>query len=429
LANTFTRDKRIGAFANALTPPVELEVGLLTGGIDKPYAFGLAMALISKGVCLDFIGSDEVDSPEFHTSPKVRFLNLRGDQRRDASLATRICRILIYYARLIRYTSVARPKIFHILWNNKFQIFDRTLLMLYYKLQGKMIVFTAHNVNAGKRDLNDSLLNRLTLRVQYQLADHIFVHTERMKSELLQDFSVSSQAVSVIPFGINNAVPRTDLTPQQARRRLGISEGKKTILFFGRIAPYKGLHFLVTAFQRIVARNPDYRLIIAGQPKKGAEKYLDEVLRTISYDIGLGRVIQKIQYIPDEETEVYFKSADILVVPYSQIFQSGVLFLGYSFGLPAIATEVGSFSEDIIEGMTGYLCKACDAVDLAKTIETYFESDLFKTLDSRRQEIRDHAIARHSWGVVGEMTMNVYAKLGGISIGAKTSSGPDLRSY
>jgi glycosyltransferase involved in cell wall biosynthesis len=106
-----------------------------------------------------------------------------------------------------------------------------------------------------------------------------------------------------------------------------------------------------------------------------------------------------------------------------------VLFLGYSFGLPAIATEVGSFSEDIIEGMTGYLCKACDAVDLAKTIETYFESDLFKTLDSRRQEIRDHAIARHSWGVVGEMTMNVYAKLGGISIGAKTSSGPDLRSY
>jgi D-inositol-3-phosphate glycosyltransferase len=411
LANTCTRDKRIGALANALTSAAELEVGLLTGGIDKPYAFGLAMALISRGVCLDFIGSDELDSPEFHTSPNLQFLNLRGDQRRDASLATRIWRILIYYARLIRYTSVARPKIFHILWNNKFQIFDRTLLMLYYKLQGKKIVFTAHNVNAGKRDSIDSLFNRLTLRVQYQLADHIFVHTERMKSELLQDFSVSSQAVSVIPFGINNAVPRTALTPEQARRRLGIREGEKTILFFGRIAPYKGLHFLVTAFQRIVARNPDYRLIIAGQPKKGSEKYLDEVLRTISYDISLGRVIQKIQFIPDEETEVYFKSAHVLVIPYTQIFQSGVLFLGYSFGLPAIATKVGSFSEDIIDGRTGLLCKACDAVDLAKTIEKYFDSALFRTLDSRRQEIRDYANARNSWDVVGKMTLNVYAEL------------------
>ena len=411
LANTSTMDKSVDASAKEPTRRVEIKVGLLTGGIDKPYAFGLAMALISKGVYLDFIGSDEMDSPEFHTSPNLRFLNLRGDQRRDATLATRIWRILIYYARLIRYTSVAKPKIFHILWNNKFQIFDRTLLMLYYKLQGKKLVFTAHNVNAGKRDLNDSLFNRLTLRAQYQLADHIFVHTERMKSELLEDFSVSSQAVSVIPFGINNAVPRTDLTSEQARRRLGISEGEKTILFFGRIAPYKGLHFLVTAFQRIVARNPGYRLIIAGQPKKGSEKYLDEVLRTISYDVSLGRVIQKIQYIPDEETEVYFKSANVLVIPYTQVFQSGVLFLGYSFGLPAIATEVGSFSEDIINGRTGLLCKARDAVDLAKTIETYFESDLFKTLNSRRQEIRDYANVRNSWDVVGRMTLNVYAEL------------------
>ena len=413
LANTCIKDKRVGAFANPPMSPVEIEVGLLTGGGDKPYAFGLAMALVSGGVCLDFIGSDEVDSPELHTSPNLRFLNLRGNQRHDASFATKIRRVLIYYVKLIRYAAVARPKIFHILWNNKFQLFDRTLLMLYYKLQGKKVVLTAHNINAGKRDSNDSLFNRLTLRIQYRLADHIFVHTEKMKGELLKDFGVSAQAVSVIPLGINNAVPQTDLTPEQAKRLLGISEGKRTILFFGRIGPYKGLHFLVTAFQQIVAQNPDYQLVIAGQPREGADKYLDEILHTISSDVSCGRVIQKIQYIPDEETEVYFKAADVLMLPYTQISQSGVLLLGYSFGLPAIATDVGSFSEDIIDGGTGYLCKPGDPDGLARAMERYFESDLFKTLHSRRQEIRNYAEAKYSWSVVREKTCSVYAKLAG----------------
>jgi glycosyltransferase involved in cell wall biosynthesis len=407
---------------------IEMEVALLTGGYDKPYTFGLAMALASKGVCLEVIGSDDVDSPEMHTTAELTFLNLRGSKE-EAGIASKVLRVLIYYARLVRYAAVAEPKIFHILWNNKFEFFDRTLLMLYYKLLGKKIVFTAHNVNAGKRDSNDSLLNRITLRMQYLLADHIFVHTEKMKSELIREFRIREEAVSVIPFGINNSVPDTDLTPAAAKQRLGIRDSERTILFFGAIRPYKGLEYLVDAFLQLAAKHPEYRLIIAGEPRKDSEKYLDEMQQRIDCGVSRGRVIQQFRYILDKETELYFKAADVLALPYTHVFQSGVLVLAYSFGLPVVATKVGSIKEEIIEGRTGFLCKPCDAVDLAKTIETYFESDLFKTLDSRRQEIRDHAIARHSWGVVGEMTMNVYAKLGGISIGAKTSSGPDLRSY
>src|SRR5438552_14206802 len=182
----------------------QIDVGLLTGGQDRHYAFGLAMALVSGGVCLDFIGSDELDSPELHGTPKVTFLNLRGNQRRDVSLVRKVSRVLVYYFRLIRYAATARPKVFHILWNNKFEIFDRTLLMFYYKLLGKKLVFTAHNVNIRKRDCTDTWLNRFSLKVQYQLVDHIFVHTERMKQELLSDFGIQEQKVSVIPFGINN---------------------------------------------------------------------------------------------------------------------------------------------------------------------------------------------------------------------------------
>jgi glycosyltransferase involved in cell wall biosynthesis len=386
------------------------EVALLTGGFDKPYVFGLAMALISKGVCLDVVGSDEIDSPEMHTTPKLNFLDLVGSKA-PASLASKVSRMLVYYARLIRYAAIAEPRVFHILWNNKFELFDRTLLMLYYKLLGKKIVLTAHNVNAGKRDSNDSLLNRSTLRAQYLLADHVFVHTEKMKSELLRDFGVDEGTVSVIPFGINNSVPHTDLGPREAKQRLGIRGDERTILFFGAIRPYKGLEYLVDAFQQLAATHPEYRLIIAGEPRKEAEQYSDEIQRTINGHVSRGQVLQKFQYIPDEETELYFKAADVLALPYTHVFQSGVLFLGYSFGLPVVGAEVGSLTEEIIEGRTGFLCKACDSIDLAKAIEKYFESDLFKNLDNRRQEIEDYANAKHSWDIVGKITREVYAQL------------------
>src|SRR5438309_2200577 len=101
--------------ARGLTQPCgggEIQIGLLTGGGGPwSYAFGLAMALISNGVCLDFIGSDELDRFELHGTPGVNFLNLRGNQRRDASLARKVSRVLIYYVRLIRYAAIARPKV------------------------------------------------------------------------------------------------------------------------------------------------------------------------------------------------------------------------------------------------------------------------------------------------------------------------------
>src|SRR5437588_10815449 len=102
--------------------------------------------------------------------------------------------------------------------------------MLYYKLLNKRVVFTAHNVNAGKRDQNDSWLNRISLKIQYSLCDHIFVHTKGMKAEMRSEFRVPEHKVSVIPFGINNTVPNTSLTRAEAKRQLGISNGDKVLL-------------------------------------------------------------------------------------------------------------------------------------------------------------------------------------------------------
>lgn len=388
----------------------DIEIGLLTGGGDRHYAFGLAMALVAKNVKIDFIGGDEVDSPEMHNTPGLSFFNLRRNGQKRANLAHKIVRLLAYYAKLIGYAASAKPRIFHILWNNKFEFIDRTLLMWYYKMLGKKVVLTAHNVNAGVRDSTDTLLNRMGLQVQYRLADNIFVHTEKMKRELIDDFRVRETAVTIIPYGVNNAVTETAITSAQAKQRLGIKSDDRTILFFGNLAPYKGLEYLAAAFERLLGENRNYRLVVAGRVSKGSEKYVDKIGETLTRGICADRTILKIKFIPDEETELYFKAADVLVLPYTHVFQSGVMFLGYSFGLPVIASDVGSLRDDIVEGRTGFICQSQDSVDLERVIDKYFASALYEHLEERRGEIRSYVAERHSWDRVGEITRAVYSR-------------------
>jgi len=394
----------------------EIEIGLLTGCQDRPYAFGLALALIAKGVRVDIIGGDEIDSPELHVTPNLRFLNFRGNQHENVGFTEKMSKLALYYARLMRFAARSEPKTLHILWNNKIEWFDRTILMLYYKALGKKIALTAHNVNQARRDGKDSLSNRLTLRVQYRFCDHIFVHTDKMKEELCRDFGVAQKVVTVIRHPVNNAFPDTDLTPSEAKKRLDLRDDENAILFFGRIRPYKGIEHLLAAFRLLAAKHSNYRLVIAGEPKKGSEEYRDEIERIVKTEFAPGRIILKIQFIPDEQMEVYLKAADVLVLPYKEIFQSGVLFLAYSFGLPVVATDVGSFREEIVEGVTGFLCQPGDPAELAKALETYFASDLFLNLKVRRQELKDYAEANHSWNAVADLTRNAYAELlGGVS--------------
>jgi D-inositol-3-phosphate glycosyltransferase len=395
------------------SPPAHARthIALLTGGSDKPYAVGITEALTDQGVLVDFIGSTELDCPEVTRRQGVTFLNLRPDQKENASVLRKALRSASYYGNLVRYAFVASPKIFHILWNNKFALLDRVVLMTCYRLIGRHVVMTAHNVNAGKRDGNDSWYNRVTLRVQYRLCNHIFVHTEKMKHELAADFGIPADRVSVIPFGINNTIPTTGLSTRDARRQLGVEEGDKVALFFGQIAPYKGLEYLIQALAILARKGLAVRLIVAGRVKSGRDDYWESVQRTLR-ESGLGdAVIQRIQFIPDEEVEPYFKAADAVVIPYTHIFQSGVPFLAYSFGLPVIATDVGSLRDDIVEGESGFLCPPRDPEALAATIERYFSSDLYRQLPARREQIRRFASEHHSWTTVGEITRAVYAQL------------------
>lgn len=388
-----------------------MKVALLTGGSDRPYALGLLEALLEGGFTVDVVGSDEFVGAPLLSAEGVRFFNLRGDTGDKATRFRKVVRIARYYLALTRFAVKSDAQVFHILWANRFWFIDRVALNVIYKALGRRLAFTAHNVNERKRDGKDGWYNRITLRSLYRLMDHIFVHTVQMRGQLMREFAVSEAKISVIPFGINNTFPRTEVTGTEARERLGIKRGERVLLFFGRVASYKGLEYAVDALARLRKEGVACRLLIAGRIERGCEVYWEEIRQKIVAGDLEEQITSRIEYIADDDVELYFKASDVLVLPYKAIFQSGLLFLTYSYGLPVIAADIGSFREDIVEGVTGFLCAPGDSAALAAALATYFDSELYKNLERERSKIIAWGNSKYAWEKVAEITGRAYLRL------------------
>jgi len=386
------------------------KVSLLTAGKDKPYVLGLLSGLVVNKLHVEFIGNDDMQHAEMVRHENVTYFNLRENQDADVPIQRKVHRVLRYYLKLLRYAYQTDSPLFHIQWLNKFIYFDRTLLNCYYKLLGKRLVYTAHNVNMGARDGNDSIFNMATLSFLYRVMDHVIVHTEKMKAEIVETYRIPEEKVSVIPFGINNTVPNSPLTPREARERLSLQPDDKTMLFFGNIAPYKGLEYIIMALGELKEKYPSLKLMIAGRIKECNSYWIKIETLIDQYEVA-DRILKNVYFIPDEDIEIYFKAAHVLVLPYKFIYQSGPLFLSYYYGLPVIASDVGSFREDIKEGETGFICAAEDSKDLAEKIQQYFESDLYHNLEKHRCSIRAYAEVKYSWEKIGKNTRGIYEQV------------------
>jgi alpha-maltose-1-phosphate synthase len=121
-----------------------------------------------------------------------------------------------------------------------------------------------------------------------------------------------------------------------------------TFLFFGRIRPYKGLENFINSFEEVIKYNPGAKAIIAGEGNM--EPYLPLIKNYEHYEI--------LNYeIPENEIEGLFLRSSVVVLPYNSATQSGITSLSYYYSRPVIAHNVGSLSEYVIDGESGYLVK------------------------------------------------------------------------
>jgi beta-1,4-mannosyltransferase len=143
----------------------------------------------------------------------------------------------------------------------------------------------------------------------------------------------------VIPHGhLREAYPRT-LTRDEARRILGIPGSSSVMTFFGQLRPYKNVPRLIRAFRSI--DKTDARLFICGRLSKRVN-LRNEIVSATGTD---PRIILNLRYIPVSEIELYVTAADLIVLPYADILNSGSAILGLSFDRPILVPGIGAMPE------------------------------------------------------------------------------------
>lgn len=156
------------------------------------------------------------------------------------------------------------------------------------------------------------------------------------------------------------------IEPTAARARLGLPE-KPTMLFFGYVRRYKGLDLLIEALPRIRERI-DTQLIVAGEFYDDRE----EIERRIK-ELNVGDAVRIFSdYIPNEEVNLYFSAAEVIVQPYRSATPSGVAQTAFFFDKPMIVTNLGVLSEVIPDGVAGFVVPPEDPNSLADAVVRFF---------------------------------------------------------
>lgn len=376
-----------------------------TGQVD--YMYGLVSGLANNEA--DHIDVLDVDltSDLFSDYKNVRYIPVFRVLPRNSSFLKKFYNLIRYYLLQIWFLISQKPRVVHFQWLDRKILVDRLVLPTMARLFGHTVVLTVHNINAAKRDKRDNALNRFTLRYLYNTAHLLIVHTPQSKAELMKEFPVKESKIAIIKHGMNNRVMQRGISREEARMHFGLKSEEKVVLFFGNIDYYKGLDLLVDSLLLLpVEFRQNLKVLIAGNSKY--PDYTGPVIEKTKSAELKDSVISRIGYIPDEEVEYYFTAADCIVLPYRNIYQSGVVFMAYTFGLPLLAADVGNFRNDVPEGKAGYLFESGNTGDLSKTILKYFESDMYHNLDSTRKALKDWAWDNYSWDVIGKDTRDAY---------------------
>ena len=154
-----------------------------------------------------------------------------------------------------------------------------------------------------------------------------------------------------------------------ARRRLGLPEEARVLLFFGLVRPYKGLDLLLEAFQSLADADARLHLLVAGEFYEPPGKYEPRLgqLRQAN------RLTLHDRFIPNERVADYFTAADAVVLPYRSATQSGIVPLAYAMGRGVVASRVGGVPEMVEDGVTGILVPPADAPELASGIARFLD--------------------------------------------------------
>lgn len=362
-------------------------------GDVTPYDHALSAALARRGADVELVTSRFVYGPTPELSGyEVSELFYRRAVRQglERRRSRRALRLLEHVPDMLRYRRYAAgADVRHFQWL-PLEAIDTWLIP-----NARPRVMTLHNViRRGDGSRSAAVTRRLADRM-----DTVVVHTEHGKRRLHERLGIDPGKLRVIPHGAFEHLTRqreeVPLPDELAR-----VEGP-VVLSFGMVRPYKGLDVLLDAFRDV----PGAELWVVGRPLDDSIMGpLHERARGVA-----GHVRFVTRYITESEIPAFFRRADLVVLPYRSIDQSGVLYIGLAFGKPMVISAVGGFTELAEEHGAARLVPPGEPEPLAAAIR-----ELLGDPEERRRLAERAAAAAagpYSWDRAAERTLALYEEL------------------
>jgi len=251
--------------------------------------------------------------------------------------------------KLLFILSLNKPDVIHFQWF-KIPYLDYLLLKIIKLVSPKSkIIFTAHNI------LPHDTGNKYTkiYKKIYNFVDGIIVHTKNSRTELFYHFNIKKTKIKVIPHGLLELDYNKIKTKKIADEFVDSNKlNDKLILgFLGIIRKNKGIDLLLDVLENedYFKNNKNITFIIAGSCDN---QRLKKRLQKISY---FNNVITDIRFLPIDNFAAYLKISDIILLPYTNISQSGVLLSALTEEKPVIVSNRGGLTDPFEIGKVGWI--------------------------------------------------------------------------
>ena len=390
-----------------------LEVETFGRGGLIHYAFNLSKALAERGHAVTLVTAASYELADQETPEGVQVLRPIGrwapaKGSRWPALLSNLARKVEAIADALTVTLLARrlrPDVIHIHCTNPASL----VYHLFFRLLNIPLVATTHVVTPHEDMAAEGVIYRLIHRTPH----HLIAHSEFDRRRLLDEFNIEPSRTAVIPhgeYGFFSAVGEEGegaTTPDRratARQHLGLESDEEVVLFFGYIREYKGLDLLFEAWPTVANERPRVRLLIAGDPVQLPAERRRE-LEQWAESLG---AVHHFGYVPFEDVSRYFAAADLLVMPYRRISQSGVLYLALALGVPVVATRVGALPEVLAEGESAVFVPPESPADLAQALARVLgDSELRGRLAAGGRRVAEE----HSWPSIAGKAEEVFSGL------------------
>jgi D-inositol-3-phosphate glycosyltransferase len=235
-------------------------------------------------------------------------------------------------------------------------------------------------------------------------ADRIVVASQHERHLLTSLYGARDEAIAVVPCGVDLDL-FSPMDKEFARRRLGLRDAERIILFVGRIEPLKGIDILISAAAQL-HENENFAVLIVGGDAR-AESQIAE-LRSLASRLGVDHHISFVGAVAHDKLPLYYNAADVCVVPsYYESFGL-VAVESMACGTPVVASRVGGLTSTISDGETGYLIPWRCPEPFAERLELLLDNDELRASFGRAGR---EAVERFRWANVADAVAALYDSL------------------